>query len=416
MAIPVEKEFAFSLSQIRYCRKIDGLNSGNSTFMNADYSNMLLLSNVNNSIIFNNTMKNGDNVGIGLYGSYYNTISKNIIKNNSYNGIKLGESGHNRISENVVSSNGNGGICINQESYYNNISKNIANDNVEYGIFIQYSDNNHILENNASNNGIFGIGLGISDYNIVVGNNIEKNHQYGIYIVNSASDSNQLYRNIFKENLFNARDDGFNNQWDNGSIGNYWDDNGGVDANDDGIGDTPYDVPSFGGSMDNYPIWRDGDDISPDIPINSLPFVNITSHINQETMSGLQTINITAASPNIIVRVEFWINGFIKWIDNSEPFNFTWNTTTVIDDTYMLEVSAIDNLGQRNSTWITLNVNNGLPLLNITSHVNQEIVSGLQTINITAASPNEIVRVEFWITISLYDTNAILSLNRARLL
>ena len=43
-----------------------------------------------------------------------------------------------------------------------------------------------------------------------------------------------------------------NPKFDNGSLGNYWSDYSGVDANHDGIGDTPY---MIGGKLqDNYPL------------------------------------------------------------------------------------------------------------------------------------------------------------------
>jgi len=57
--------------------------------------------------------------------------------------------------------------------------------------------------------------------------------------------------------MLNAADNGTNNQWDNGTIGNYWADYIGVDTNDDGIGDTPYNIQGSAGSQDNYPIWWD---------------------------------------------------------------------------------------------------------------------------------------------------------------
>ena len=75
-----------------------------------------------------------------------------------------------------------------------------------------------------------------------------------------SADYNLIYKNYFYDNgLFNAANNG-KNKWDNGVIGNYWDDYAGVDANDDGIGDTPYII--FGIGQDNFPIWDDGDDIS----------------------------------------------------------------------------------------------------------------------------------------------------------
>jgi len=40
-----------------------------------------------------------------------------------------------------------------------------------------------------------------------------------------------------------------------------------VDADDDGIGDTPYSIDGSAGSQDLFPIWEDGDDLPPDINI-----------------------------------------------------------------------------------------------------------------------------------------------------
>jgi len=78
-------------------------------------------------------------------------------------------------------------------------------------------------------------------------------------MIDDLCDSNLIYLNNF-QNQHNVIDDGIN-QWDNGTIGNYWDDYEGVDANDDGIGDTPYNLNGTGGNQDNFPIWEDGIDI-----------------------------------------------------------------------------------------------------------------------------------------------------------
>ena len=42
------------------------------------------------------------------------------------------------------------------------------------------------------------------------------------------------------------------NIWDNGTVGNFWDDYHGTDNNNDGIGDTPYVID--GNNQDNYPL------------------------------------------------------------------------------------------------------------------------------------------------------------------
>ena len=67
----------------------------------------------------------------------------------------------------------------------------------------------------------------------------------------------------------NAYDNGNYNIWDNGTFGNIWSDYGGRDADDDGFGDTPYDIEGTAGSRDNFPVWWD----PPVITLNS-PDIN----------------------------------------------------------------------------------------------------------------------------------------------
>ncbi len=377
---------------------VDGLYSGNAieiynsnvsfiirnnTFLNADYSNMVLLSNVNNSIIFNNTMKNGDYVGLRLLNSNNNTISnniiknisstgivlsesnnntitRNIIKNISSTGIVLSESNHNRIFENRVNSNGNRGISINYESNYNNISNNIVNNNSGNGIFIQNGDHNQILENIFSDNGFCGISLGNSDYTVVVGNNIERNHEYGIFIVNSGSDRNTLYMNTVKENHFvNVRDDGFYNQWDNGAIGNYWDDYGGVDANDDGIGDTPYNIPGSADSIDNFPIWDDG--LEPSVSLTPPGNFILSSNVGSPDTDGIFNLNWTSASGAVNYSV-YEYSAYITVINSSltlltnETTVLTFPLTDYSNGTYYFIIVAHNLYGNTSSNCINITV------------------------------------------------------------
>jgi len=71
----------------------------------------------------------------------------------------------------------------------------------------------------------------------------------------------------------------YDNLWDNGCEGNYWDDYGGVDSNGDGIGDTPYYIPYIYPD-DNYPLmnpyWSSAD-VNHDLNVDILDVVTITS-------------------------------------------------------------------------------------------------------------------------------------------
>ena len=89
-----------------------------------------------------------------------------------------------------------------------------------------------------------------------------------------------------------SRDDaeGGNNKWDNGSEGNYWSNYDGIDANSDGIGDTPYPIPGLTGSYDNYPLLE--------------PYAVLVSLRIVVTLQG----RFTPPNDQWIIPVEVWLH------------------------------------------------------------------------------------------------------------
>jgi len=222
----------------------------------------ITLKNVTNGKIISNHCYDTEN-GILLEDSDNNTILENSASNNRV-GIYLDESENNTISENIVSYKNSYGIFL-YESDNNMVSGNTASYNAYNGIYLyECNNNNTISENTASYNIYFGIYLRYSsDNNTISGNTVNNNGAYGIFLPDSSY--NSIFLNYFSNNEQNALDDGNNNTWDNGSIGNFWDDYTGVDANNDGIGDTPYLIPGSAGSQDNFPIWKS----QPSIPFGN---------------------------------------------------------------------------------------------------------------------------------------------------
>jgi parallel beta-helix repeat protein len=204
------------------------------------------------------------------------------------------------------------GLVINNSDQYYFIIQNCTFYNCSSfpAIIIQNSKNGIVHECNFSRNNQIGIQLVKTDncsftfntisYNEIgiylektsecgfYKNNITHNSVEGVSISTTNSDLNLFYLNNFSSNGLNAYD-AADNTWDNGSIGNYWDDYVGHDLDDDGIGDDPYIIDSD--SQDNFPIWNDGDDINPTL--------TVLSPSNNTLWSTPPLINVSAFDLNL---------------------------------------------------------------------------------------------------------------------
>ncbi len=180
-------------------------------FAGTNYGGIYMV-NVSNGIIRENSMVATTGTLIYMRNSSYNVISNNNASNGAYCGILLqgsiGPTRYNTISNNLVSNNNNWGILLRDGSEYNTIYGNVITNTTGFGIELE-----------------------------------------------AVTANNKIYLNCFN-NSINAMDYSTNNTWDNGVKGNYWDDYPGVDANGNGIGDTPYNIPGTVGNQDNYPLME----------------------------------------------------------------------------------------------------------------------------------------------------------------
>jgi len=245
----------------------------------------------------------------------------------SYAGIRLWHVSNGVIANNTIIDNGYG-ISI-EESNSIAISGNSIMRN-ERGVWITWSSYCKILGNNITMNWPdspgweYGIALRImgGGSNTILKNNIQ-NNQNGIFLQDSKN--NLVYYNYFINDI--AYDDTSLNKWDNGTIGNYWSDYSGKDLNDDGIGDVPYkiwgpDSPVYT-NKDYFPIWNDGDDVGPEIVLNS-PSIN-------------QVFGENAPKYNITIQDQSAIDSMWYTIDGNLEKHFFLNDTGFINQTYWNE-------------------------------------------------------------------------------
>ena len=122
-----------------------------------------------------------------------------------------------------------------------------------YGIYIALSDNNIISGNMLQDNN-YGIRVTGSKNNKIFGNTV-MNSTRGILCC-CESKNNVIYYNNFKQNGGYSARDTATNQWDNGNVGNYWDDytEKYPDAIQmDGIWDIAYNITG-GDNIDRFPL------------------------------------------------------------------------------------------------------------------------------------------------------------------
>jgi uncharacterized protein involved in tellurium resistance len=129
------------------------------------------------------------------------------------------------------------------------------------------------------------------------------------------------------------------------------------------------------------------------------PSISITSPSNAATISGTESVLVSANDNVGVTKVEYYIDGTLSYTDTASPYVFSWNTSTVANKNYTLLVKAYDaagNVGQSSQVTVTVINDSTAPVTALTSPVNNATVNGTITMAATASDNVGVTRVEFY--------------------
>lgn len=309
-----------------------------------------------------------------------NGCDKNIVENNTFSNSVLVLSGNqfNKILNNTFSLSIMDSSIIRLQASYTTIANNLIKRGPKSGIeSVSGCDYNYIYHNTIKHcKSSIKLGVG-SDHNTITSNTLRNCYGTAISIT---GDNNTVVYNIFEENLINAIDDGFDTKWNETTSGNYWDDYGGVDANDDGIGDTPYNITNTLGkpdSQDHLPIWY------------TIPQITINSPANNSYWSSAPSINLIATDEslnctwyNVSDQREFLQSGVAEYLRAD-----IW--TSLPEGPFLLEFFANDSININDENKYLLTKDTIAPVIEIKEPVDSYVYAHSHIrFNVLITEPN----------------------------
>lgn len=128
------------------------------------------------------------------------------------------------------------------------------------------------------------------------------------------------------------------------------------------------------------------------------PSVSFTAPANGATVSGLQTVAVSASDNVAVTRVELRVNGTVLATETVAPWQFVWDTASSPNGAVNLDVYAFDGAGNSRTARSTVTVANQTssgsgadttaPSLRFTSPANGATVNG--TVGITATATDNV--------------------------
>ena len=170
--------------------------------------------------------------------------------------------------------------------------------------------------------------------------------------ISELNQNNVIYQNNFINNQIHVIDHSNQTSWSLDSIGNYWDDYTGIDADNNNIGDSAYFISA--NVSDPFPVMT---------PVTIPPIADFfSSPANPNTQTVISFTDLST-DPDGSIMLWNWSFDDGSFSTEKEP------THQYADDgTYTIRLKVTDNLGVSNSESYTLNVRNTAPTVFFTFH------------------------------------------------
>jgi len=332
----------------------DNVTISNFTLQNAGfgtYGAVAVRSLFANAQICNNTLIDNRH-GVAVESGAINvTVSGNLIYNKqpSYaDGVRLFSS-ETTVADNMV---------VNEST----------------GIGLDWAYDN-VISNNTVVNSYIGIGAGNPSYNNTFSENTVLGNIYGFLI--AIYNSKFFHNNIVNNNVQVAfYDSSYANIWDNGfpSGGNYWSDYNGVDANGDGIGDTPYTINA--NNRDHYPLMNKIR--SPYPPVADFTWAPSTLKVGEpvsfNASSSLPGWNGTHTMPITEYRWNFGDSNITSTVDPIIIHTYAspkvFNVTLTVSDIEGLNSSRSQMIPTRMPTLVSISTSSSSTFIGFTVDIN----------------------------------------------
>lgn len=341
----------------------------------ANFTEGICIDNSNNCTISGNIVEN-KNVGIDIWQSFGLTFKKNTLQNNQV-GFKLWGSDLKHNIQSIDTSNTVNGkpiyFLVNKTDYQvptnagwiaavnsKNITvqnwvstpnwdgvlfvdtydSKITNSNLTSNfnaIRLQNVSNCLITQNELDNSQYAALYFEETSNSTITGNEVINN--YCFFDIWHNSTGNTFYHNDFVGNWTGTISEESQNQWDNGSEGNYWSTFTGVDLNHNGVSDYAYIIDTNSSQTDKYPLMA---------PQNSQAI--------GAAQQQIQNSGLLLAMPEEYINYTITENNGTMWakIDGLFPIHVTSKATEPLSMIYSIPPGATNihiKLDGTEQTW-----------------------------------------------------------------